>query len=120
MDDEHLFTLFLYKDIQWTTGDTVNNTTNGLGGSPAQIGFNAGDGVHFYSLPMSQTDSVLNMTSTSNVGVPGAWVFLVSGASVISGGCVSNQGESECSYACECKHVFLRMCLVCISEIVQF
>lgn len=95
MDGERLFTLFLYKDIQWTSGDSPTyNSMNGFGGSPAQIGFNAGDGVHSYTIPMSQTDSVVNITETSNIGVPGAWAFLVSGARVISGGCVDNQGEN--------------------------
>ncbi len=96
LDGEHLFTLFLYKDIQWITGDTDDNLMNGLDGSPAQIGFNAGDGVNSFSIPLSQTASVLNVTETSNIGVPGAWAFLVSGASVISGGCVDNQGEGQC------------------------
>ncbi len=67
--------------------------TNGLNGVPAQIGFNAGDGVNSYTLPLSQTTGVVNITKTSNIGLPGAWVFLVSGTSVVSGGCVENQGE---------------------------
>ena len=56
------------------------------------MGFNSGDGVNFYTLPMSQTDAVLNITSTSNIGVQGAWVFIVSGDRVESGGCVESEG----------------------------
>ncbi len=64
-----------------------------MNGIPAQIGFNAGDGVNSYTLPLSKTTGVVNITKTSNIDVPGAWVFLVSGTSVVSGGCVENQGE---------------------------
>ena len=37
------FVIFLYADgeIQWTTGD-ASGGTGGLGGTPAQVGFNAG------------------------------------------------------------------------------
>ena len=52
---------------------------------PAQVGFNAGDGVRFLTLPGSQTEAVLNISSTSNVGEPGLWVFRVDGDIVTSG-----------------------------------
>ena len=69
--------LFLYANdlIQWTTEDISG--TNGLGGIPAQCGFNAGDGIQFFSIPGSQTAAILNIYNTSNVGVPGLWVFRV-------------------------------------------
>ena len=35
---------FRYQSIVWTTGN-FNGGVNGLGGTPAQIGFNAGDNV---------------------------------------------------------------------------
>ena len=35
---------------------------NGFGGTEAQIGFNAGDGVNFASHPYSQTPAVINIT----------------------------------------------------------
>ena len=76
-DGTYSFVLFLYADdlIQWTTGDISG--TNGLGGTPAQCGFNAGDGDRFFSIPGSQTAAILNIDSTSNVDVPGLWIFRV-------------------------------------------
>ena len=49
---------------------------NGFGGNAAIVGYNAGDeGVISFSVPGSHTDDILNIVSTSNVGVPGMWVF---------------------------------------------
>lgn len=77
-DGTFSFVSFLYADglIQWTTGD-ASGGTNGLGGTPAQGGFNAGDGERFFSIPGSQTAAILNVFNTSNVGVPGLWTFRV-------------------------------------------
>lgn len=77
-DGTYSFVSFLYADglIQWTTGD-ASGGTDGLGGTPAQGGFNAGDGIRFFSIPGSQTAAILNISSTSNVGIPGVWTFRV-------------------------------------------
>ena len=77
-DGTYSFVSFLYADglIQWTTGD-ASGGTNGLGGIPAQGGFNAGDGDRFYSIPGSQMAAILNVYNTSNVGIPGLWMFRV-------------------------------------------
>ena len=77
-DGTYSFVSFLYADglIQWTTGD-ASGGTNGLGGTPAQGGFNAGDGERFFSIPGSQTAAILNIYNTSNVGIPGLWTFRV-------------------------------------------
>ena len=57
--------MFLYHDIQWSSGLTT-------------IGFNAGDGVHYYTVPESlTTDSVLNLDNSSNVGIPGMYIYRV-------------------------------------------
>ena len=79
--------IFLYADgeIQWTTGDHSGGT-NGLGGTAAQAGFNAGDGNHSATVPGSQTPSIINIANTSNVDVPGMWIFQVDG-DIRSGGC---------------------------------
>lgn len=42
-----------------------------------QVGFNAGDGEHYYSVPGSMTDAVLNLPQMSNIGIPGQYVFRV-------------------------------------------
>ena len=54
------FALFLYADgeIQWTTGDA----SDGVGGfrdTPAQVGFNAGDGKRFAKVTGSQTSILI-------------------------------------------------------------
>ena len=43
----------------------------------ASVGFSAGDRVKYVTLPGSNTASVLQLSSTSNVGVPGQWIFAV-------------------------------------------
>ena len=56
--------MFLYHDIQWS--------------SFTVIGFNAGDGDHYYNVPESLTaDDVLNIDSTSNVRIPGIYIYRV-------------------------------------------
>ena len=58
------FALFLYHDIQWSRV-TI-------------IGFNAGDGVKSFTVPESLTaNSVLNLDSTSNVDIPGMYIYRV-------------------------------------------
>ena len=71
------FVSFLYADgeIQWTTGD-ASGGSGGLGGTPASAGFNAGDGIHF-TIPGSLSDDIINITDTSNVGIPGVWMFQI-------------------------------------------
>lgn len=77
-DDIHSFVIFNYNKIQWTTGsNSGGNTLTGLGGQPAQAGFNAGDQKNYYSIEGAQTDAVINLTLTSNVGIQGKWVFQV-------------------------------------------
>ena len=85
------FIIFLYADngIQWTTGD-ASNGTNGFGGVAAQVGFNAGDGVRYELVPGSRTHDILNISTTSNVGIPGTWIFQVDKEEVEYGGCVKN------------------------------
>ena len=77
------FVIFLYADgeIQWTTGDNSGGS-GGLGGTQAQVGFNAGDGVRSANVPGSQTAGIINITKTSNIGVPGVWMFQVNGEDV--------------------------------------
>ena len=44
--------------LDWTTGEASFGTADGLGGIPAQVGFDKGDGRNFYSHPDSQTDRI--------------------------------------------------------------
>ena len=72
------FVLFLYADggIQWTTAFSSGGT-GGFGGNEAVAGISAGDGVNFVTIPGSFTPSIINIDNTSNVGVPGVWIFKV-------------------------------------------
>ncbi len=96
-DGINSFVIFLYADgeIQWTTGD-ASGGTGGLGGTPAQVGFNAGDGIRFATVPGSRTSDIINITQTSNVAVPGVWIFRVDEEDIAGGGC-TNEGNSETS-----------------------
>ena len=70
--------MFLYADgrIQWTTGDDSGGF-NGLGGTEALAGINAGDDVNSVTIPGSLTSSIIDITQTSNVDIPGVWMFKV-------------------------------------------
>ena len=72
------FTMFLYDDggIEWTTGD-YSGGVNGLGGDEAVAGISAGDGVNVITIPGSLTPSIIDIDNTSNVGIPGVWMFKV-------------------------------------------
>ena len=71
------FVIFLYSDLQWTTG-TGSFGYRGLGGNEALAGYNTGDGINSYTIAGSQTPEILKLTRTSNVGIPGTWIFKVS------------------------------------------
>ncbi|XP_052697868.1 adhesion G protein-coupled receptor B1-like isoform X2 [Crassostrea angulata] len=62
-NEVHSFAVFMYNVINWT--------------NKAEAGYNAGDGIHYYSVPGSMTESMLNLPQASNVGVPGQFVFMV-------------------------------------------
>ena len=65
--------LYAYERIQWTTG----GTNNGLGGTEALAGINAGDGANYISIPGSLTPDIINIFEYSNVGMPGKWIYKV-------------------------------------------
>lgn len=86
-DGKHSYVIFNYRDdgIQWITGDAIGGS-NGCEGTPAQVGFNKGDGVNYFSPSISGTSDVVNIGNTSNVGVAGRYVWQVSGATIIPAG----------------------------------
>ena len=69
---------FRYNRCEWVTGD-ASGGHNGHGGTPSQAGFDSGDTVHYYALPGSLTESVINLCTTSNIGQPGVWRFRIRG-----------------------------------------
>lgn len=81
---------FRYNRLEWTTGD-ASGGANGLGGTPAQAGFDAGDGTHFFSLPGSfSTTGALNFANVTNVENGEAGLYLLS----IRNGAVLADGSS--------------------------
>jgi hypothetical protein len=71
-DGNTTYVLFIYDDIQWGNNKNV-------------IGFNAGDLMRSYTLPESQTArTILNLENSSNVGIPGVYVFRVDQESSIT------------------------------------
>uniref|UniRef100_A0A670JLX9 Sushi, nidogen and EGF like domains 1 n=1 Tax=Podarcis muralis TaxID=64176 RepID=A0A670JLX9_PODMU len=90
------FTIFNYESITWTTGMHASSggDSAGLGGIAAQAGFNAGDGKRYFNIPGSRTDDIVDVEMTTNVGIPGRWVFRIDDAQVQVGGC--NNTTSVC------------------------
>jgi MYXO-CTERM domain-containing protein len=88
---------FRYNRCQWTTGD-ASGGSGGLGGTPAQVGFDAGNRRNYVALPMSRMMSILDVCRTSNVpgGTPGLWRFQIRGGD-IAGGCMG--GGTACTVA---------------------
>ena len=63
---------YRYGDIQWTTGG-ASHGQDGLGGTPARVGYSAGDGVHYFELAQSGNQSaLLDLANTDgNTGIAG-------------------------------------------------
>ena len=61
------FAIFVYDDIQWPAPDD----------DEALAGINAGDGINHITVPGSLTTSISDIEETSNIDVPGVWVFRV-------------------------------------------
>ncbi|XP_074073374.1 alpha-tectorin-like [Macrotis lagotis] len=88
------YVLLNYGDIQWTTGvSSGGNPSNGLGGTPAQAGFNSGTAQDYFNIPGSRTSAIIHITSTSNVGIPGLWVFRTD-KFIVPNGCVYKVPQS--------------------------
>lgn len=68
-------------------------STWGANASPPQAGFNSGGSRLYFSLPGSRTPAIAHVGATSNVGLPGRWLFRVDDFS-LPHGCVYN-GASE-------------------------
>uniref|UniRef100_A0A8C5Q9U0 NIDO domain-containing protein n=1 Tax=Leptobrachium leishanense TaxID=445787 RepID=A0A8C5Q9U0_9ANUR len=112
-DGYRYYIILNYGDIQWTTGAASGgNPETGLGGVPAQAGFNGGDAEHYFNIPGSRTAGIINIKSTSNVNYPGRWIFRVDDFQV-PGGCIYKSNfaaegdefwtDSTCTTKCLCK-----------------
>ncbi|XP_022088953.1 sushi domain-containing protein 2-like [Acanthaster planci] len=86
----HSFAVYNYDEIRWTTGTASGgDSSNGLGGTPAQVGFNAGDGFTFYAVPKSRTDEIVDIDEDSNVGTTGRFLFRIDSGDIVDSGCNS-------------------------------
>ncbi|KAK6980103.1 protein mesh, partial [Biomphalaria glabrata] len=52
-------------------------------------GFNAGNKVNYYEINGANTDAVINLTQTSNTGIPGKWIFRIDSLEI----------ENSCSHS---------------------
>ncbi|MEZ4395006.1 MAG: nidogen-like domain-containing protein [Polyangiales bacterium] len=88
---------FRYDRCEWTTGDASGGSM-GLGGTPAQAGFDAGDTMNSTTLPGSRTMAVLNLCTTTNVtgGAPGLWRFQIRSGGVSQCGNAVREAGEEC------------------------
>jgi hypothetical protein len=78
-DGTYSFAIYNYLQITWTTGTASGGNSQGLGGIPAQVGFDAGDGINFYAIPQSRTADIVNVGSLSNLNppLPGKFIFKI-------------------------------------------
>ncbi len=69
---------FRYDRLTWTTGN-ASGGSGGLGGTPAQAGYDSGNSRDFFTIPGSRTAAVLNLATTSNVSAatPGLWSYSI-------------------------------------------
>ncbi|XP_072037594.1 uncharacterized protein [Amphiura filiformis] len=75
------YAIFQYNGIDWSSG-TVDggDPATGLGGKPAHVGFNKGDGSNSYYFPeFFSGDDVITLDEGSNVNVNGRWAFKIDG-----------------------------------------
>ena len=86
--------MFLYADglIQWTTGENCGSCTDGFGRGEAQAGFDLGTSDYMF-IPGSGTPEIINISSTSNVGREGVWLFRVDDDERSSGTCFDSGKE---------------------------
>ncbi|XP_022088983.1 protein mesh-like [Acanthaster planci] len=88
-DGRHSFAIFNYEDINWTTSLVSGGDNSGLGGTPAQVGFNAGDGFNFYAVPESRTGTIVDIDQDSNIGTTGRFLFRIDSSNIIDTGCIT-------------------------------
>ena len=101
-DGVHSFAINNYQDdgINWSSVQP-DGRGNGLTGTPAQAGFNDGYNIDYFLIPGSNTQDIINISSTSNVGIPGKWIFRFT--------CMFNVLHKYpnfiCDHVCICKSV---------------
>ncbi|XP_062612220.1 uncharacterized protein LOC134274009 [Saccostrea cucullata] len=77
-----------------------------------QVGFNAGDGEHYYSVNGSRTDAVLNLPQMSNINISGQFVFRVDQAKITNADTVDECASSPCVHG-NCSIEYLHYECIC-------
>ena len=89
-DEVRTYAIFNYEWMGWTTHtEAGGDTTNGEGGVPAFVGFNAGNGTRAYEYkPYSQTTQVRDLPYTGGAnGFKGRHIFRID-EQVLPGVCI--------------------------------
>ena len=89
-DEVRTYAIFNYEWMGWTTHtEAGGDTTEGQGGVPAFVGFNAGNGTKAYEYkPYSQQTYIRDLTSTGNAnGMPGRHIFRID-EKILPGVCI--------------------------------
>lgn len=81
-DQNRTYAIFNYEKIHWLNGISMHESCSGLEGTPAQIGFDAGDDKNRMMLKESCTKEVLTIANKSNIGVPGKFIFRIDGHNI--------------------------------------
>ena len=92
MSGQESYAIYLYADglIQWTTSDT-DGGLNGIGGKAAEVGYistrnsERNSEIRKFLLPGSETCSIIDIPSRSNVKVPGIMVLPLDGTNPATG-----------------------------------
>nr|XP_022329841.1 sushi, nidogen and EGF-like domain-containing protein 1 [Crassostrea virginica] len=92
------FVVFNYNKITWTKS--------------SQVGFNAGDGVNYFAVPGSMTDSMLNLPQMSNIGIPGQFVFRVDQTNITNADVIDECASSPCVHG-NCSNQYEHYVCIC-------
>ncbi|TKS83231.1 Alpha-tectorin Precursor [Collichthys lucidus] len=96
-DGASSYCMFNYGEITWSTGTASGgDPLTGLGGTTAQSGFNGGDLGHFFNLPGSRSNDVVNIEQTTNVNMPGRWFFRIDTELIDPANGCSYNGKLKC------------------------
>jgi len=83
---EHTFAGLYYDDIQWTTGD-ASDGMDGLGGTPAQMGFDRGDLQNFKAHEWSRTNKIIELKNKQFIYKMSNLKFCDAGENLVDGKC---------------------------------
>lgn len=97
-DEVYTYAIFNYLDLKWTSHtEAGGDTSNGEGGIPAFVGFNAGNGTQaFEYAPYSQRSTIRDLTGRGWAnGFKGRHVFRID-EKIMLGTC--NKDICKCLY----------------------